>query len=94
MDVRRAQGSAISDEAIKRIAQLSALDKEARGSPPDVRGGVRQAQAKPIFDDLEVWLRSQLPGISGKSPLAAAIRYALMRMARAISRPRHFGIEQ
>ncbi|WP_245601547.1 hypothetical protein [Sedimentitalea nanhaiensis] len=38
MDVRRAQGSAISDEAIKRIAQLSALDKEARGSPPDVRG--------------------------------------------------------
>ena len=31
---------------------------------------------------LEVWLHAQLPSISGKSPLAGAIRYALTRMAR------------
>ena len=40
------------------------------------------AEAKPIFDELENWLHSQLPSISGKSPLAGAIRYALTRMAR------------
>lgn len=30
-----AQGSAIADEAIGRIAQLYTVEKEARGSPPD-----------------------------------------------------------
>jgi transposase len=82
VDIHRAQGSAIADEAIRRIAQLYAIDKEARGSPPDKRVEIRQAKAKPIFDDLEVWLHARLPSISGKSPLAAAIRYALTRMAR------------
>jgi transposase len=77
-----AQGSAIADETIKRISQLYAVEKETRGSPPDLRADLRQAQAKPIFDDLEVWLHAQLPSISGKSPLAGAIRYALTRMAR------------
>jgi len=35
-----------------------------------------------IFDDLETWLPEQLATISGKTPLAAAIRYALARMPR------------
>ena len=38
---------------------------------------------QPVFDDLEVWLHAQLPKISGKSPLAQAIRYALGRMPKA-----------
>lgn len=82
VDVHKAQGSAIADEAIRRIAQLYAIEKEARGSPPDRRVEIRKAKAKPIFDDLQVWLHAQLPSISGKSPLAGAIRYALTRMAR------------
>jgi hypothetical protein len=82
VDVHRAQGSAIADEAIRRIARLYTIEKEARGSPPDYRVEIWQAKAKPIFDDLEAWLHARLPSISGKSPLAAAIRYALTRMAR------------
>jgi hypothetical protein len=81
-DVPRAQGSAIADEAIGRIAQLYAVEKEARGSPPDHRVEIRQAKAKPIFDALKAWLHTRLPNILGKSPLAAAIRYALARMTR------------
>jgi hypothetical protein len=54
----------------------------ARGLPPDKRVLIRQAEAKPAFDSMEAWLNTQLPGISGKSPLASAIRYALTRMAR------------
>jgi transposase len=42
----------------------------------------RQFSSKPIFDDLEVWLHAQLPRISGRSPLARAIRYALTRMKK------------
>ena len=51
--------------------------EKARGSSPDHRVQIRQAKAKLAFDDLEIWLHVQLPGISGKSPLAGAIRYAL-----------------
>lgn len=53
VDIHRAQGSAIADEAITRIAQLYAIEKEARGSPPDSRVQIRQVKAKPIFNDLE-----------------------------------------
>ena len=49
---------------------------------PDKRAEIRQAEARPVPDDLEVWLSAQLPGISGKSPLAAAACHALTRMAR------------
>ena len=82
VDIHKAQGSAIANEAIRRIAQLYAIEAEARGSPPDRRVEIRQAKAQPIFDGLQAWLADQLPSISGKSPLALAIRYALARMAR------------
>ncbi len=82
VDIHRSQGSPIAEEAIGRIAQLYAVEKEARGSPPDVRVELRKAHAAPVFDDPERWLAMQLTTISGKSPLAAAIRYALTRMER------------
>ena len=68
VDVFAAQGSAIAEEAIKRIAQLYGVEKQARGQSPEARAALRQENAKPIFDDLEEWLRDQLPKISGKSP--------------------------
>ena len=49
---------------------------------PDKRAEIRQTEARPAFQSLEIWLNSQLTDISGKSPLAVAIRYALTRMAR------------
>jgi len=83
VDVYESEGSAIAEEAIKRIAALYAVEKEARYQPIDARVALRQAKAKPVFDDLEAWLSLQLPKISGKSNLAAAIRYALGRMPKA-----------
>jgi transposase len=89
VDVHKATGSAIADEAIRQIAELYAVEKAARGLAPDKRVEIRQAHAKPIFNALEVWLNAQLADISGKSPLAAAIRYALTRMARMQSYLEH-----
>ena len=83
VDVFASQGNAIAEEAIRRIAELYAVEKETRGKSPDARVALRQARAKHIFDDLEAWLHAQLPKISGKSPLAQAIRYALGRMPKA-----------
>ncbi len=82
VDIHRSQGSPIAGEAIGRIGQLYAVEKEARGSPPDRRTELRKAHAAPVFDDLQRWLAMRLTEISGKSPLAAAIRYALTRMDR------------
>ena len=79
-DIFKANGSAMAEEALKRIAMLYAIEKDARHKPPDERHAIRQARAKPVLDDLEQWLQNQLLKISGKSPLAAAIRYALSRM--------------
>ena len=83
VDVYESEGSAIAEEAIKRIAALYAVEKEARYRPVDARVALRQDKAKPVFDDLEAWLSLQLSKISGKSTLAAAIRYALGRMPKA-----------
>ena len=83
VDVQQSQGSAIAEEAIKRISKLYAVEKLARGKSPEERVALRQKHAKPIFDDLEDCLQAQLPKLSGKSPLAQAIRYALGRLPKA-----------
>jgi hypothetical protein len=82
VDVFKSQGLATAEEAIKRIAALYGIEKEARGQSPETRAMLRQEQAKPLLDDLEVWLGAQLPKISGKSELAKAIRYALTRIKK------------
>jgi|TARA_B100000315_G_scaffold140717_1_gene129781 transposase len=82
IDVHKSQGSATAEEAIRRIAQLYVVEKEARGRPPDERAHIRQSKARPIFDELEAWLPAQLSRISGKTPLAGAIRYAIARLKR------------
>ena len=49
---------------------------------PDERVRLRQAKAKQVLDDLDTWLGAQLTRISGKTPLARAIRYAITRIKR------------
>ncbi len=82
VDIFKANGLEIAEEAIKRIARLYAVEKEARGKCPAERVQLRQEKAKPVCDELETWLQAQLPKIPGKSELAKAIRYALTRMKK------------
>jgi transposase len=76
-DLHEARPSALTTEALRRIAELYAVEAEIRGEPPDKRRQVRQASAKPLLDDLERWLRGSLEKLSRKSDSAAAIQYAL-----------------
>ena len=46
VDVFESSGSAIAQEAIKRIAGLYKIEKDARGSPPEVRVKLRQQHSK------------------------------------------------
>jgi transposase len=82
VDMHKSQGSVIAEEAIKRIAALYGIEKEARGQSPEDRASIRQEKAPPLLDELAAWLSDQLPKISGKSELAKAIRYALTRIKK------------
>ena len=74
-----AEASPIATEALQRIAQLYAVEKDIRGRGPDERRIKRQERSLPILAELEPWLRAKLRLISQKSKLAEAIRYALSR---------------
>ena len=82
VDIVQSQPSPIAEEAIKRIAGLYAVEKQARGQPPESRAELRRTHARPTLDALEAWLEAQLQRISGKSELAKAVRYALTRLKK------------
>jgi hypothetical protein len=66
-------------DALVRIAQLYAVEKEIRGRSPDERRVARQEASAPIIADLRRFLEASLARTSKKSKLAEAIRYALTR---------------
>lgn len=78
-DLQVATASPIAAEAVERIGALYAIEKEIRGKPPDERCCVRQTRARPLLHQLHNWFEEQLRRLSGKSDVAAAIRYALAR---------------
>jgi transposase len=73
----------VAGEAVLQIKKLYDVETQARFLPASARVALRQEYAKPIFDDLEVWLKEQLGKISSKTPLAKAIKYALARLPKA-----------
>jgi transposase len=69
----------IASEALERIGQLYANEKDIRGRSAEERRAVRRQKSRPIVDEFEPWLREKLALISQKTKLAEAIRYALSR---------------
>jgi transposase len=78
-DLQVAHASPLAAEALKRIAELYAIESEIRGRPPDERLQVRTSRARRLLDSLHLWLQSTLAVVSRKSEIGAAIRYALGR---------------
>jgi transposase len=78
-DVHAATQSLLALEALQRIAALYAVEAEIRGQPPEVRLAARQEKSAPLFTGLKDWLETTQTRISGKTELAGAIRYMLVR---------------
>ena len=78
-DVHAATGSPIAKEALDRIAQLYAVEKIIKGSPPERRRQQRQLQSKPIAEALAAWADNTVRQLSSKSELAQAFRYTRAR---------------
>jgi len=76
-DFHQATASPIAAEALRRIAEVYAIEARIRGRPPDQRRHIRQTETKPLLDAMKTWLEAELGRISAKSTLAGAIGYAL-----------------
>jgi transposase len=69
----------IASEALKRIAEFYAIEKDIRGRSAEERRLIRRQKSQPLAETFEQWLRAKLGLISQKGKLADAIRYALSR---------------
>lgn len=69
----------IAIEAVRRIAEIYAVETRFRGRPPADRLAWRRSLSKPLVRSLKTWLEAQLPQLAASSRLAEAIRYALGR---------------
>ena len=76
-DVYMMDRSPTAAEALSRIGELYAIEREIRGQPPQLRSQVRLQRALPIVEDLRSWLTFTQRSLSTKSPLAGAIQYTL-----------------
>lgn len=79
------QKAPVAIEAVRRIDELFAIEREINGRPPDERRAVRQERSKPVVEALETWLTGERKKLSSKAPVAKAIDYSLKRW-RAFTR--------
>lgn len=78
-DVHEATKSPLAREALNRIAALYRVEDDIRGRPPEQRLRTRTERTAPLMTALRDWLEATRSRISGRSDLAAAIRYTLSR---------------
>ena len=78
-EVAQAGHAPIAAQTVQSIAELYAIEKALRGRPPDERKAMRQERSVPKLTALKAWFEDSQQRLSGKSPTAVAIRYALGR---------------
>ena len=78
-DVQQATGSPVAAEALRRIAELYAVEAAIRGQTAAERQSVRQASSLQLVAAMKAWLKQQVAQIPPRGGLADAIRYALAR---------------
>ncbi len=75
----QATGAPIAAEALRRIAELYAVEKRIRGQPAETRRTVRQSASGPFIAAMKPWLEDQLRRLPPRGGLADAIHYTLAR---------------
>jgi transposase len=73
------QKAPVAIEAVRRIDELFAIEREINGQSAEHRRTVRQERSKPLIAALEAWLREERRKLSSKNPVARAIDYSLKR---------------
>lgn len=78
-DVHAASGSPVAEEALRRIAELYAVEQQAAGLTVAQRLALRQQLAAPALAELHAWLLATQHRVASGSGTAKAIEHALKR---------------
>lgn len=78
-DLHAANASPVAEEALRRIAQLYAIEQQAADMTPTQRLALRQEYAVPALADLHTWLLSTQRTVATGSGTGKAIDHALKR---------------
>ena len=89
-ELAKAHASPVATQAIQRIAHLYRIEQDARGMTPADRLTLRQLRARPLWDELHVWMRLERTRVADGSGIAAALDYSLRRWV-ALGRFLHDG---
>jgi transposase len=89
-ELAKANASPVALHAIQRIAGLYRIEQEARAMTAPDRLHSRQLRAKPLWDELQVWLKLERTRVADGSGIAAALDYSLNRWT-ALGRFLHNG---
>jgi transposase len=76
-ELAKAGASEVAVEAIERIARIYRVEAELGSLAADERLAVRQALARPLWEELQVWLKLQRRRVADGGAAAAAIDYSL-----------------
>ena len=66
-------------EAVRRMDELFAIEREMNGRPAAERLAVRSQRSAPIVAALEDWMRAERARLPGAAPVAKAMNYMLDR---------------
>ncbi len=66
-------------EAVRRIDELFAIEREINGLSADQRLAARRQRSRPLTEALETWMRQERRKLSSGNPIAKAMNYSLER---------------
>jgi transposase len=75
--IAREGNAPIATQALLRIAQLYRIEEQIKGRGAEERRRIRQIQSMPHVMALRSFFEKELSRVSGKSPIAKALRYGL-----------------
>ena len=89
-ELARVKASPAATQAIERLAKIYKVEAQAREMTPDKRLEHRQRDAKPLWDELNVWMRLERTRVPDGGAIANALDYSLKRW-EALGRFLHDG---
>jgi len=84
VEVAKASGSVIAEEAVRRIGELYRIEALVRDLDPETRHAHRQQHARPVVEALHAWLVDLSAKALGGSALSKAVQHALGRWSALV----------
>ena len=78
-NLAKAMRAPMAIEAVRRIDEIFAIERELNGEPAERRRIVRQARVRPLVKGLERWMRAERSKLSSGSAVAKAMDYMVKR---------------